>query len=173
MRRRSQWPCAGKRAAASRRTVAAGAAAVVARRTAVPFRVDRSAIGRYLGADRRTYHLVTSHLTVDAETSFARRPRYANHGLSQRYQPTVYATICVYIVCEKPINNRYFFSILINTKVHRLTTKRYSANFVYFAVTNFYRFRSYYMYKCLITINNAMDVPCTSQKYTIFFMVIF
>jgi len=102
--RRSQWPCEGKRAAtaASRRTVAVSrAAAVVARRTAVPFRVDRSAIGRYLGADWRTYHLVTSHLTVDAETSFARRPRHANHGLSQRYQPTVYATICVYTMCEK------------------------------------------------------------------------
>jgi hypothetical protein len=60
----------------------------------VPFRVDRSTIGRYLGADRRTYHLVTSHLAVDAETSFARRPRHANHGLPERYQPTVYTTIC-------------------------------------------------------------------------------
>lgn len=66
-------PVRENRTTAPRRTVVARdvAAAVVARRTAVPFRVDRSAIGRYLGADKRTYHLVTSHLTVDAETSFA------------------------------------------------------------------------------------------------------
>jgi len=102
--------------AASRRTVAAScAAAVVARRTAVPFRVDRSAIGRYLGADWRTYHLVTSHLTVDAETSFARRPRHANHGLSQRYQSTVYATICVYIMRENRYQIFVYFTI---KKVH-------------------------------------------------------
>jgi len=75
------------------RTVAA-AGAVVAGRAAVPFGVDRSAVGRYPGADRRTYHLVAPHLAVDAETSFARRPRHADHGLSQRYQPTVYAAIC-------------------------------------------------------------------------------
>lgn len=88
---RSQWPCVGKHTTL-RHTVVASA--VVACRTAVPFRVDRSTIGRYLGADWRTYHLVTSHLAVDAETSFARRPCHANHGLSQRYQPSVNATIC-------------------------------------------------------------------------------
>jgi len=131
VRRRSQWPCAEKRAAtvASRRTVAASrAGAVVARRAAVPFRVDRSAIGRYLGADWRTYHLVTSHLTVDTETSFARRPRHANHGLSQRYKPTVYATICVYTMCEKGITKIivYFNYNYTYTKVY---TGRYF-NFV-------------------------------------------
>lgn len=129
MRRRSQWPCAEKRAAtvASRRTVAASrAGAVVARRAAVPFRVDRSAIGRYLGADWRTYHLVTSHLTVDAETSFARRPRHANHGLSQWYQPTVYATICVYTMYEKGITK---IIVYFNYNYTKIYTGRYF-NFV-------------------------------------------
>lgn len=75
-------------------TTPTGGAAVVAGRATVPFGVDRSAIRRYLGADRRTYHLVASHLAVDAETSFARRPRHADHGFAQRYQPAVYTAIC-------------------------------------------------------------------------------
>lgn len=78
----------------SRGSGSSGVGTVVAGRTAVPFGEHGPAVGRYLGSDRRTYHLVASHLAINAETRLARGPRHADHGLAQRNQPAVDATIC-------------------------------------------------------------------------------